>query len=80
MKAHFTFDEMVYNSICSGKQIYYAEELKTIDYVKLDKPTRQIVVHCTDGDVFVAMQDDKHYFEVNQEKENKPVTKPKLKD
>lgn len=76
MKANFTFDEMVYNSICSGRQIWYknangTETLKTIDYVKLDKSSRQIVVNCVGGDVFLCKQDDVHTFEVLAEKELK---------
>lgn len=73
-KVKFTFDEMVYNTICAGKQFYYdtnddgIEELKTIDYVKMDKQSRQIIVHCTDGVVFPCHQDDLHNFEVTSEK------------
>ena len=33
-KTRFTFDEMIYNTVVIGKQIYYGEDLKTIDYVK----------------------------------------------
>jgi len=81
MKANFTFDEMVYNSVCTGKQIWYTnldgtEELKTIDYVKLDKHSRQIIVTCTDGDTFLCKQDDVHTFEVTIEK---PLNIPTLK-
>ena len=46
MKANFTFDEMIYNSVAKGKGIYYDNELKVIDYVKLEKDTRQLTVHC----------------------------------
>lgn len=72
MKAKFTFDEMIYNSIVQNKQIYYNnginEELKTISYVKLIKSTRQIQVHCTDNSIFLLNQDDQVIFEVNEEK------------
>lgn len=80
-KAKFTFDEMVYNSVCAGKQIWYdgdgdeTPELKTIDYVKMDKKSRQILVHCDDGDVFTCHQDDLFDFEVNAEKEWKKPTR-----
>lgn len=78
-KANFTFDEMVYNSIVNGKQIYYNEEVKIIDYVKLVKDTRQIQVICKDGDVFLVNQDDVFQFEVNTPKPMILPTKPKLK-
>jgi hypothetical protein len=64
-KTSFTFDEMVYNTVVGGKQIYYDNTLKIIDYVKLVKDTRQVQIHCTDGDIFLANQDDEFDFEVN---------------
>lgn len=77
-KAIFTFDEMVYNTVVSGKSIYYNDELKIIDYVKLIKDTRQIQIHCVDGDVFLVNQDNKFEFEVNNPKKAKMPTLPKL--
>lgn len=87
MIAEFTFDEMVYNSICSGKQIWYDDdadpntspELKTIDYVKLDKKTRQIIIHCTDGDIIACLQDDIHQFEVTSNKVWKKTNRRRMK-
>ena len=78
-KTEFTFDEMVYNEVVNGKKIYYDSEIKTIDYVKLVKDTRQVQVHCVDGDVFLANQDDVFEFDVNTPKPMVKPTKPKLK-
>lgn len=82
MRAKFTFDEMIYNTVIAGRQIYYSdgviEEKKTIKYIKLLKDTRQAQVHCEDGDVFLANQDDIFTFEVNNIKLCKTPTKPKL--
>ena len=78
-KTSFTFDEMVYNTVVSGKQIYYGDELKTIDYVKLVKDTRQIEVVCSDGDAFLVNQDDEFFFEVNLPKPIVHPNRPKLK-
>lgn len=78
-KASFTFDEMVYNTVVNGKQIYYDDELKTIDYVKLMKDTRQLQIICQDGSVFLANQDDEFFFEVNNPKPKKPITLSKIK-
>ena len=78
-QASFTFDEMVYNSVVNGKTIYYSGDTKTIDYVKLTKDTRQVQVHCTDGDVFLANQDDEFTFEVSSLKPMVKPNKPKLK-
>jgi hypothetical protein len=78
-KASFTFDEMVYNTVVNGKQIYYNNELKTIDYVKLMKSTRQLQIVCVDSSVFLANQDDVFDFEVNTPKDKKSVTLPKIK-
>jgi hypothetical protein len=78
-KTSFTFDEMVYNTVVGGKQIYYDDVVKTIDYVKLVKDTRQVQVHCTDGDIFLANQDDEFDFEVNIVKLKGQPNKPKLK-
>lgn len=78
-KATFTFDEMVYNSIVNGKQIYYNDEIKVIDYVKLVKDTRQVQIICQDGEVFLVNQDDVFEFEVNSPKPMVQPTKPKLK-
>lgn len=77
--ASFTFDEMVYNTVVNGKQIYYNGELKTINYVKLMKDTRQMQVVCQDGDVFLANQDDPFLFEVNNLKPKMPITLSKIK-
>jgi len=77
--ASFTFDEMVYNTVVNGKQIYHNGDLKTIDYVKLMKDTRQLQVICQDGSVFLANQDDIFDFEVNNIKSKMPVTLPKIK-
>ena len=52
--ASFTFDEMVYNTVVNGKQIYHSGNLKTIDYVKLMKDTRQLQIVCQDGSVFLS--------------------------
>ena len=77
--ASFTFDEMVYNTVVNGKQIYYNNELKTIDYVKLMKDTRQLQIVCVDNSVFLANQDDIFDFEVNTPKDKKTVTLSKIK-
>lgn len=78
-QASFTFDEMIYNTIVTGKQIYYDGQPKIIDYVKLTKNTRQIQVHCTDGLIFLANQDDEFTFEVNNPKPLKKPNNSKLK-
>lgn len=78
MIAEFTFDEMVYNTVCSGRIIYYQNVKKTINYIKMDKGTRQLVIHCLDGDVFVAKQDEIHSFEVNGNKEWRKPNKKRL--
>jgi hypothetical protein len=78
-KVNFTIDELVYNTVLSGVNIYYYGELKTIDYVKVVKHTRQISVHCTDGSIFLVNQDEAFDFEVNNEKINKIPNKKKLK-
>lgn len=78
-KTQFTFDEMVYNTVVVGKQIYYGENLKTIDFVKIVKDTRQMQIHCTDGSIFLANQDDVFEFEVNNPKTPAKPTLPKLK-
>lgn len=78
-KTTFTFDEMVYNSVVNGKQIYYNDQVKVIDYVKLFKDTRQVEIHCQDGDVFLANQDDAFEFEVTTPKPKSQPTLPKLK-
>ena len=77
--ASFTFDEMVYNTVVNGKQIYHNGDLKTIDYVKLMKDTRQLQIVCQDGSVFLANQDGVFDFEVNNIKSKLPVTLPKIK-
>lgn len=77
--ASFTFDEMVYNTVVNGKQIYHNGDLKTIDYVKLMKDTRQLQIVCQNGDVFLANQDDVFDFEVTTPKDKKVVTLPKIK-
>jgi len=79
MRAEFTFDEYVYNQSLIGATIYYDDSLKTIEYVKLDKQTRQIIVHCVSGDVFTCMQDEMFDWEVTTEKEYKAPTLPRLK-
>lgn len=78
-KAKFTFDEMVYNTVVNGKSIYYNGVVKTIDYVKLVKDTRQVQIICTDGDTFLANQDDIFEWEVNNLKPLVQPTKPKLR-
>lgn len=78
-KTSFTFDEMVYNSIVNGKIIYYDETPKTINYVKIVKNTRQIQIHCTDGSIFLANQDDEFDFEVNIVKLKAQPNQSKLK-
>lgn len=78
-KTNFTFDEMVYNTVIGGKNIYYDSELKTISYVKLIKDTRQVQIICTDGDVFLANQDDVFEWEVNNPKPLVQPNKSKLK-
>lgn len=78
-KVGFTFDEMVYNTVVGGKQIYYNDIIKVIDYVKLIKDTRQVQVVCSDGDVFLANQDDEFFFEVNNPKPMLSPNKSKLK-
>lgn len=83
-KADFTFDEMVYNSVVAGQQFYYKEhdgpeELKTIDYVKLIKNTRQIEIHCIDGDIMLANQDEVFTFEVTTPKLNGVPNRSKVK-
>jgi len=78
-RASFTFDEMVYKTVVNGKQIYYNNDLKTIDYVKITKDTRQMQIICTDGSVFLANQDDIFDFEVNTPKSKLPVTLSKIK-
>ena len=78
-RTSFTFDEMVYNSVVNGKTIYYNDVAKTISYVKLVKDTRQVQIHCTDGDIFLANQDDEFDFEVNTVKSTGQPNKPKLK-
>ena len=79
MIANFTFDEMVYNSIAKGRIIYYDGEQKVIDYIKMDKNTRQLIINCTDGSVFSALQDDVFQFEVNNKYEWKKPNKKRLK-
>lgn len=85
MKANFTFDEMVYNSIVAGRQFHYdedgdgIEEIKTISYVKLMKATRQVQIHCVDGDVMLANQDDEFTFEVLGEKIKVEPNRKKVK-
>lgn len=80
-RAQFTFDEMVYNSICQGKQIYHDEDdtLYTISYVKLLKDIRAVQIHTVEGEVFLANQDDEFEFEVNDPKLRKKPTKRKVK-
>ena len=82
MKVTFTFDEYVYNGGgLKGAKIYHSEDdtLHIIDYVKLTKDSRQIKIHCEDGSVFLANQDDPYDWEVNSERVEKPVTKQKSK-
>ena len=77
--AQFTFDEMVYNSVVNGKQIYYNDVLYIIDYVKIVKNTRQVLVVSVEGDSFLVNQDDVFNFEVNTPKPMVTPSKPKLK-
>ena len=78
-RTSFTFDEMVYNSVVAGKIIYYKNEAKVINYVKLVKDTRQVQIHCADGSVFLLNQDEEFDFEVNTPKPKAQPTLPKLK-
>ena len=87
MKAKFTFDEAVYNSVLMGKKFCHSEDglEREIAYVKLTKDSRQIKVHCvqradeTEPAVFLANQDDIHECEVNNELQDRPVNKKKSK-
>jgi len=85
MKAEFTFDEMVYNTVCAGRILYYEDVKKTIDYVKIDKGTRQVLIHCvieegqSEADIFVAKQDELHTFEVTANKVWKKPNKKRLR-
>ena len=82
-KVDLTFDEVVYNSILAGKLMWYdgdgdeVEELKTIEFVKVIKQTRQLHIHCVDGDSFLANQDDVFTFDVTTPKVQRTVTKRK---
>lgn len=83
MKAKFTLDEMVYNSIINGKEIYYNNEIKIIDYVKLIKDTRQVQIICqpdinNDVSVFLVNQDDLLEFNITNPKPFLPPNLPKL--
>ena len=79
MKADFTFDEAVYNKNLSGMGVYHEDELKTIDYIKLAKGTRQLSINCTDGDVFLARQDEIFTFEVTADKILKKPNRKRLR-
>lgn len=82
MEANFTFDEAVYNEILQGKKLYHIDDPETpyiIAYVKVNKKLRQIKVHCTNGQSFLADQDEIFTWEVNTPLEDKPITKRKNK-
>lgn len=79
MRAEFTWDEAVMNQAVIGMGLYYENELKVIQYVKIEKNTRQVIVHCTDGDVFTTRQDAILEFEVNNKLILKKVTKKQLR-
>lgn len=79
MKAQFTFDEMVMNSVCTGRVIYYDDKQEVIDYIKVEKKSRQLIVHCASGLVFPCKQDDVFEFEVNNRKVWRKVNAPRLK-
>ncbi len=80
MKAIFTFDEMVYNTICKGKTIHHDDGTShVIKHVKLMKETRQVQIHAEDGEVFLANQDEEFEFEVTEELVKAKPTKRKLK-
>jgi len=67
-KGIFSFTEMALNVTCSGARIYYEEELKVVDYIKVEKKSRQLIVHCVDGTVFPCSEDELFEFEVNNNK------------
>lgn len=80
MKVNFSPDEMVYNSILSGKRFYDNDDnLLTIDYVKLEKETRQMIIHCTNGDVMTSSQDGLITWEVQSERKPKKPNKKRLR-
>lgn len=80
MKVSLPFDEMLYNTVFIGKQIYHDDgTIHTISHVKLIKDTRQVKIHTVNGEVFLADQDSIIDFEVNEELVNQPTTKKKLK-
>lgn len=78
-QAEFTFDEMVYNTAVQGKSLYHNDVLVTIEYVKLQKETRQILIVCTNGDKFLTSQDAPKLWEVNTIKPFVAPNKSKLK-
>lgn len=76
MKATFSFDEMIYNQTFKGVVIYDDDDNpQVIDYIKIDKKTRQIIVSCVSGDVLTTHQDDSQSFEVNNKLEFKKPNK-----
>lgn len=78
MEANFTFDEYIANNILVGAKIYHKDgSLHVIEYVKINKSTRQLNVHCVDGSVFLANQDEVFTWEVLNERENKTPNKVK---
>lgn len=83
MKVEFTVDEYIYNGGSvegglKGAKVYHEDgTLHTIDYVKATKGSRILKVHSREGDVFLLNQDKSYDWEVNNELQNKPITKKK---
>ena len=81
-KVKFTPYEAIFNNALSGMSIYHQSspnQAWVIDYVKVEKQTRTLEVHCTNGEVFIANQDDILEWEVNNENPHGVPTKPKLR-
>jgi len=73
-KSVFSFSEMVYNSICTGRVMYVKDDQgnnvkKTIDYIKALKDLRILEIHFTDGEVVQVKEDEDQMFEVNNRKQ-----------
>lgn len=67
---------MALNNALKGQQFYDDDEtLQTIDYIKLEKKTRQVLYHCVSGDVITMHEDDVVAFEVTTELKNKKANK-----
>ena len=69
MKANFTIDEMVFNSIVSGAKIWHDGQKCTVLFCKVKKLTRQIYWTVLDENdeemTFISDQDDDLTWEVN---------------